>query len=123
MYAILTDLGLSALVLVILYAFKKGFDSLRFSQECRTNPPGNYEDYTIYKAARRYAQDAPEEEIRSILQLSYELDTRQIEQTLTLAAAFRRSGIDGYAALIRAVNKALEESLYTENNLERALHS
>ncbi|MCE3202749.1 hypothetical protein [Paenibacillus sonchi] len=109
MEGLLRNTGLISILLVVLYSIKKLYD---VADMRKAEMQGCYENKDIYKAARKFAQGAPEDEVREILSGSYELDGRQIEQTMLLALASRQDRDGGYAAFLKAVNQVLGEDRY-----------
>ncbi|KWX80343.1 hypothetical protein [Paenibacillus jilunlii] len=109
MEGLLRNTGLISILLVVLYSIKKIYD---VADMRKAGMQGCYENKDIYKAALKFAQGAPEAEIREILSSSYELDDRQVGQTMQLALASRQDGDGGYAAFLKAVNQVLGEDRY-----------
>ncbi|MNC15122.1 hypothetical protein D3C76_196510 [compost metagenome] len=109
MEGLLRNTGLISILLAVLYSIKRIYD---VADMRKVQMQGSYENKDIYKAARKFADGAPEDEIRGILSGSYELDDRQIEQTMLLALASRQDRDGGYEALIQAVNQVLGVERY-----------
>ncbi|MNI02574.1 hypothetical protein D3C73_554560 [compost metagenome] len=109
MEGLLRNTGLISILLVVLYSIKKLYD---VADMRKAGMQGWYENKEIYKAARMFAQGAPDDEIKGILSGSYELDDRQIGQAMLLALASRQDRDGGYAGFLKAVNQVLGEDRY-----------
>ncbi|APB75878.1 MULTISPECIES: hypothetical protein [Paenibacillus] len=110
MNEILTSAGLISIVLAVLYSVKKIYDFIDLQKVTRKDI---YENYDIYKAAQKFALGTPVDEIREILTNSYELDDNQVEETMFLALPHRNDTDGGYLAFIKAVNRVLEQEVYS----------
>ncbi|MBP1312446.1 hypothetical protein JOD82_005592 [Paenibacillus sp. 1182] len=110
MNEILTIAGLISIVLAVLYFVKKIYDFIDLQKLTRKDI---YENYDIYKAAQKFALGTPVDEIREILTNSYELDDNQVEETMLLALPHRHDTDGGYLAFIKAVNRVLEQEVYS----------
>ncbi|ADO56573.1 hypothetical protein [Paenibacillus polymyxa] len=110
MNEILTIAGLILLVLAVLFSVKKIYDFIDMQKVIQRD---TYENYDIYRAAQKFAFGTPVDEIREILTNSYELDDKQIEETMLLALPHRTDTDGGYLAFIKAVNRVLGQDIYS----------
>lgn len=101
--------GLISILLAVLYLVKKVYD---YADMRSWGKRICYENYDIYKAAQKFALGTSSDEIKRILENSYELDDKQIEQTMILALPHRNDSDGGYKAFTKAVNRVLGEEIY-----------
>lgn len=107
---ILTTVGLILILLAVLYSAKKIYEYFDMRKVTRKDC---YENYDIYKAAQEFALGSPADKIKEILTNSYELDDKQIEETMFLSLPHRNDTDGGYRAFIKAVNQVLGQEVYS----------
>lgn len=104
----LANVGLLAIIFVIIYGYKKLQDYYYFK------PSGFYENEKIYKAADEFVHGASSDDIKAILTNCLDFDKEDAEEILSLSIPHRTDKDRGYKAFIKSVNKVLGADVYKE---------
>lgn len=104
----LVNAGILAIAFLIVYIYKKVLEwhDLNYS--------GFYEDEEVYKAADKFVEGAPPDEVKAILGECYSINKTDIEKIMTMAIQNRTDQDGDYRIFIRSVNKILGEDIYNE---------
>ena len=104
----LVNVGILAIAFVIVYIYKKVLEwhELKYS--------GFYEDEKVYKAADKFVEGAPADEVKAILGECYSINKTDIEKIMSMAIHGRTDKDGGYRIFIRSVNQVLGEDIYNE---------
>jgi hypothetical protein len=101
MDSILTQVGLLAIAIFIIYIIKK-LDGYFDDKKTGTNLSDK-----VYRAAKAFSQGESADEMRNILMNCIDFDGEDIEEVIALAFPHRTDSDGGYNAFIEAVNKVL----------------
>lgn len=108
MDSFLANVGLLAIILAIIYAYKKLQDFYYLK------PSGFYENETIYKAADEFVHGGSADDIQAMLLSCHDFAKEDAEEILSLSIPHRTDKDKGYKAFIKSVNKVLRTDIYKE---------
>jgi|GEM_PF-2334201 len=75
---------------------------------------GLYESKKVYRAADKFSEGVPSEDVQALLKNCLEFDGEDAETVLSLSLPHRKDKDGGYRAFIRSVNRVLGENVYSE---------
>ncbi len=75
---------------------------------------GYYEEEKVYRAAEKFVEGAPPDEVKAILGECYSINKTDIEKIMSMAIHSRTDKARGYRIFIRSVNQVLGEDIYNE---------
>lgn len=106
MNSFLDNIGVIAIVIIIIYCFKK---IIEHEEEKHIS---FYESKKIYEAAEKFSKGASSDDVAILLESSLEFDATDAEKVLSLSLPHRSDTDGGYNEFINSVNKVLKGSVY-----------
>lgn len=102
------NVGIIAIVLLLILVFKKMYDNEELKRA------GYHEDEKVYQAADQFVQGLSPDHIKGILASCVDFDGQDAEAIILKASPHRTDKDGGYRAFIRSVNLVLGQEIYNE---------
>ena len=107
MRGFLEDFGFLAICFAVAYGYKK------ILEYCDLKRMALHEDEKVYRAAEEFARGVPSDEIGAVLSGCLGLEGADVGKILSRAIPHRTDRDGGYRALLRSVDRALGDDVYS----------
>ncbi|EGO9279679.1 MULTISPECIES: hypothetical protein [Enterococcus] len=102
------NVGMLAIVFIIIYGYKKILEYYDFKYS------GFYENEKVYKAADKFVQGAASDDVKALLTSCFDFDNEAADEILSRSLPHRTDKDGGYREFIKSVNRVLGVDVYSE---------